>query len=260
MEIIVCIKQVPDTTEVRIDPETKTLIREGVSSTINPYDKYALEAALRLREEYGGKISAISMGPPQAADAIRETYSRGVDAGYLLTDSSFAGADTLATAYTLAAGIRKIGRFDLIICGKQAIDGDTAQVGPELAELLDIPQVAYVRKIGISEGLLIVERELEGRFEKIELSLPALFTVTNEVGELRSPSLKEVLKAKNREVVRWGAEDLGVERDRIGLSGSATRVVKIFYPPKREDREILEGDTGKVVGRLIDEFKKRMII
>lgn len=260
MEIIVCIKQVPDTTEVKIDPETNTLIREGVPSIINPFDEYALEAAFQLQEKYGDRICAISMGPPQAEEAIRKAYSLGVDAGYLLTDKCFAGADTLATAHTLAAGIRKIGKFDLIICGKQAIDGNTAQVGPELAELLNIPQVAYVRKIEVFDNLVKVERELESTYEKIELNLPALLTVTNQIGDMRFPSLKGVLKAKNKEVVRWGAEDLEIDGDQVGLSGSATRVVKIFTPPKREDREILEGDTAQVTSRLIEELKKRMII
>lgn len=260
MEIVVCIKQVPDTAEVKVDPQTNTLIREGVPSVINPFDKYALEAALQLRERFGGKIKVISMGPPQAEEAIQETYSLGIDEGYLLTDRAFAGADTLATAYTLATGIRKIGGFDLIICGKQAIDGDTAQVGPELAELLSIPQVAYVRKLEILDGLLRVERELEERAETIELLLPALITVTNQIGELRSPSLKGVLKAKGREIICWRAEDLEIDRGRIGLSGSATRVVRIFTPPKREDREILKGDVKEVTTRLVQELKKRMII
>lgn len=260
MEIIVCIKQVPDTTEARIDPETNTLIREGVPSIINPFDEYALEAAFQLRERYGGRVCAITMGPPQAEEILRKAYSLGVDEAYLLSDRSFAGADTLATAYTLAAGIRKIKRFDLIICGKQAIDGDTAQVGPELAELLDIPQVAYVRKIEVFGNTIRVERELEDTCEKIELTLPGLLTVTNQIGQLRPPSLKYVLKAKNKEIVRWGAEDLEIDKSRIGLPGSATRVVKIFTPPKREAKEILKGDVGEVTTRLIEELKKRMII
>lgn len=259
MDIVVCIKQVPDTEQVRIDPKTNTLIREGIPGTINPFDKYALEAALQVRDRYGARIRVITMGPPQAEEILRQAYALGVDEAYLLTDRRFGGADTLATSRTLASAIKKIGRFDLVICGKQAIDGETAQVGPELAGLLDLPQVTYVRKIELIDSSLRVECELEEGYERIDVGLPALITVTNRIGELRSPSLSGVLAAKKKGITVWGLEDLGLQEERVGLLGSPTRVIRVFSPPPRERREILKGDTREVVSQLIDRIKEFMV-
>lgn len=260
MNIIVCIKQVPDTTEVKIDKKTNTLIREGVPSIINPFDKNAVEEALRLKEKQGGKVVVISMGPFQVQEALRETIAMGVDEAILLSDKAFAGADTLATSYTLAMAIKKLGDFDLVICGKQAIDGDTAQVGPELGEMLNIPQVAYVRKISIEDGKAVVERVMEDGYELMEVTLPFLMTVTKEINEPRHASLKGVLKAKKKEIPVWGAKELGVDESKVGLKGSATQVIKIFSPPPKEGSRMLEGTPEEMIQELISNLKKRKII
>jgi electron transfer flavoprotein beta subunit len=260
MKIIVCIKQVPDTTEVKIDPSTNTLIREGIPCIINPFDKNAIEEAIRLREIHGGEVIVLSMGPLQVKEALREALAMGADEALLLSDKAFAGADTLATSYTLAMAIKKLGDYDLIICGKQAIDGDTAQVGPELGEILEIPQVAYVRKIDIEDRRVVLERVMEDGYELLETSLPLLITVTKEINEPRHPSLKGVLRAKKKEIIVWSAKDLMAEEDKIGLNGSATQVVKIFNPPPREGSQILEGELNIVVDKLIKNLKERKII
>ena len=198
MHIIVLVKQVPDTSEVKINRETNTLIRDGVPSIINPYDRYAIEEAIRLREKHGGKVTAVTMGPPQAAEALKEAVSLGVDDVVLLSDRAFAGADTWATSYALSQGIRKVGNFDLVIAGKQAIDGDTAQVGPGIAATLDIPQITYVRKIDeIKDKTIKAERATEEGYEVVESSLPCLITVVKEINTPRLPSLKGKIKAKN---------------------------------------------------------------
>lgn len=236
MQIIACLKQVPDTAEVKIDQKTNTLIREGVPSIINPFDLNAVEEGLLLRERFGGTLTVISMGPPQVETALRDVLSLGADRAVLLCDRAFAGADTLATSYTLAAGIKKIGSFDLILCGKQAIDGDTAQVGPEIAEWLDIPHLAYVRSIdevlsvGPTKTRITVSRSMEGGYEQVSASLPALLTVVREINEPRLPSYRASLQAKIKEIALWGASDLSTEPERIGITGSPTRVSRVFVP------------------------------
>ncbi len=261
MNIIVCIKQVPDTTDVRINPETNTLIREGVESIINPFDLYAIEEAVRLKEEHGGKVTVISMGPPQVESALREALSLGVDEAVHLCDRAFAGSDTLATAYTLAAGIRKIEDHDLVICGKQASDGDTAQVGPGIAVNLDIPQITNVKKIEeIGSEKITAERMMEEGYEVVEASLPALITVVKDINEPRLPSLKGKLKAKKQEITVWTASDIGAEEDRLGLDGSPTQVVKIFSPPARSGGEIFRGEVDEMVAKLEGELKRLKII
>lgn len=255
MQIIVCIKQVPNTADVRIDPSTNTLIREGVESIVNPFDMYAIEESIRLREKYGGKITVISMGPMQAQDALKEAVSMGIDEAVLLSDRAFAGSDTLATSYTLANAIKKIGQFDLIICGKQASDGDTAQVGPGIAVHLDLPQITYVRKIEeVKEKYIRVERLLEEGYEVIESSLPALITVVKEINEPRLPSLKGKIKASKMTIPVWNAGEIQADTDRIGLRGSPTVVNKIFSPPKRPGGKILKGEAKQVVEELVREW------
>lgn len=261
MNIIVCIKQVPDTTEVRLDPETHTLIREGVPCIINPFDMYAIEEGLRLKEKHGGKVTALSMGPPQAEAALREAISLGVDEGIILCDAAFKGSDTLATSYALSEGIKKIGSFDLIICGKQASDGDTAQVGPGIAVHLDLPQVAFVRKIReVKDGELTVERMMEEGYDVIQAPLPALLTVVKEINEPRMPSLKGKMKAKKAQIVTWGINDLNVEVGRVGLDGSPTYVEKIFTPPQRLAGQVWHGDAPNLTNRLLDELEKNKIV
>ncbi|MFC1461435.1 electron transfer flavoprotein subunit beta/FixA family protein [Verrucomicrobiota bacterium] len=260
MHIVVCIKQVPDTADVKIDPETHTLIREGVASIINPFDMYAIEEALRLKEKLGGKVTALTMGPPQAEDALREAVSMGVDAGILVSDRAFAGSDTWATGYTLAKALQKIGDADLVVCGKQASDGDTAQVGPGIAAHLDLPQITYVRKIEeIDPDHVVAERSLEDGYESIWSPLPCLLTVVKEINEPRLPSLKGKLAARKAEFIHWKAEDLSCEPDKIGLDGSPTKVVKIFVPPAREGGEVLEGEPEDVVPELIEKLKDAVV-
>ncbi len=256
MRIIVCVKQVPDVTEVRIDPKTNTLIREGVPGIMNPYDLHAIEAALQIREKVGGKVTTITMGPPQAEEVLREAISMGVDDAVLLTDRRFAGADTWATAYTLSRAASKIG-FDLIICGKQAIDGDTAQVGPEMAEFLDIPHVSYVRKIeNVSDAEIVIERLMDDCYEKIALTLPALITVVKELNIPRPPSIRGKMAAKKANIPRWNADDIEAEEDKIGLKGSPTMVKNIFAPPPRGERRMLEGSPEEQVDSLIRELRR----
>ena len=261
MNIIVCIKQVPDTTDVRIDPETNTLVRSGIACIINPFDMYAIEEGLRLKEKFGGKVTVITMGPPQAEEALREAISLGADEAILISDRAFAGSDTWATSYTLSRAIHKVGDYDLVICGKQAIDGDTAQVGPGISAHLDIPQVTYVKKIeevDVAKKYMRAERMTEEGYEIIESPLPCLLTVVKEINEPRLPSLKGKMRAKKAEIKKWEAKDLDTDPDLIGLNGSPTKVVKIFTPPPRKGGQILEGDAKeisvKLAGLLKDEI------
>ncbi len=261
MNVIVSIKQVPDTTEVKINPQTNTLVREGVASIINPFDMYAIEESLRIREKCGGRVTVITMGPPQAEDALRSTLALGVDDAVLLSDHEFAGADTLVTGYTLAAGVRKLGEFDLIICGKQAADGDTAQVGPQLAHRLGIPFVTFVKKIEeIRPGYLRVERMVETGYETVETKLPALITVVKEINEPRMESLRGKMKAAKAQINVFGASDLDVDPSCLGLKGSPTQVVTIFTPPPRPTGKIFEGEPDTVVEKLTSELKERGLI
>ena len=256
MNIIVCIKQVPETADVRINPETNTLIREGVQSIINPFDMYAIEEGIQLKERFGGKVTVVTMGPPQAESALRETISLGADEAVLVSDRAFAGSDTWATSYTLAAVIRKIKEFDLIICGKQASDGDTAQVGPGIAAHLDLPQVTYVKKVEhIDEKQAKVERMTEEGYEVVETPLPCVFTVVKEINTPRLPSLKGMMRSKKAAIIKWTAADLAVEPEYLGLSGSPTQVVKIFTPPPRTGGQIFEGETTDIVEKLVSAVK-----
>jgi electron transfer flavoprotein beta subunit len=251
LNIVVCIKQVPDTTDVKIDPKTNTLIREGVESIMNPFDRYAVEEALRLKEKHEGKVTVVTMGPPQAETILREAISMGADEGVLLSDRAFAGSDTWATSYTLANGIKALGKFDLIICGKQAADGDTAQVGPGISVHLNIPQLTYVKKVEKSESNTItVERLIEEGYEVIEAKLPCLMTVVKEINEPRIPSLKGMMKSKKAEIKVLSAADLDVKAEYLGLDGSPTQVVKIFSPPERQKGEMLQGDVPDIVDKL----------
>ncbi|MBF0530024.1 MAG: electron transfer flavoprotein subunit beta/FixA family protein [Deltaproteobacteria bacterium] len=263
MNIVVCIKQVPETHNVQIDPETKTLRRAGVASIVNPYDMYAVETALRLKDRFGGTVTALTMGPPQAESALRSVVEYGVDEVMLLSDRAFAGADTWATSYTLSKGIQKISSFDLIICGKQAVDGDTAQVGPGLAERLDLSFVCFVRKIVEADpqaGRLVVERMMDDGYDVVETPLPALITVVKEIGEPRVPSIRGKMKAKKMAIPVLGAADLGVDPQSIGLDGSPTRVVDVFAPKPRGRRMKIEGPAEGQAGRLLSILAEEKII
>ena len=261
MKIIVCLKQVPGTTEVKIDSRTNTLIRQGIKNIINPFDAYALEEGVRLKERFGGEVTVICMGPPQAEEALREAVSLGSDRAILLSDGDFAGADTLATAYTLSRAIEKIGEYDLVICGRQTIDGDTGQVGPELAEMLEKPFIAYVSAIEeINEGLMRVQRMVEDGHEIIETPLPSVITVVKEINVPRLPSLRGIARAKSANIPAWNAEELGADRSLTGLSGSATRVIKVFTPQRTSHGEILRGELESQVGSLIGKLKDSRLI
>jgi electron transfer flavoprotein beta subunit len=261
MHIVVCIKQVPDTTEVRIDPERGTLIREGVQSILNPLDAYALEGALQLRERCGGRVTAMTMGPPQAAAVLREALACGCDDAVMLSDRAFAGADTWATSYTLAAAVRKLGDVDLVLCGKQAVDGDTAQVGPGMAVHLDWPQATYVRKLQeATEDHLVAERLTDHGNETLRLPLPAVVTVLKDLGIPRLPTLAGVMRARRAELTAWGADDLQVEQDQLGLDGSPTRVVRVFTPPPRGECLMLEGEPARAARELVGALKDKKVL
>jgi len=238
LNIIVCIKQVPDTTDVKINPETNTLVREGIHNIINPFDLYAIEEALRLKEKFGGKVFIISLGPPQSISALKEAVGMGADEAIQLSDRAFAGSDSWSTSYTLALAIKKIGYFDIILCGKQAIDGDTGQVGPGIASQLGITQLTYVFKIirlDPETGAITVERLLEEGREIVEARLPALLTVVKDINQPRQATLSHIRRASKLLIPTWTADDLpGADFSRLGLKGSPTQVIKIFSPPKRE--------------------------
>jgi electron transfer flavoprotein beta subunit len=259
MEIVVCIKQVPENTEVKINPKTNTLMREGVKGIINPFDMYAIEEALRVKENRGGKVTVLTMGPPQAEESLREAISLGCDEAILVSDRAFAGSDTLATSYTLAKAIEKIGHFDLIFCGKQAMDGDTAQVGPGIATLLDIPQVTFVKKIAkIENDKLQVERMIEEGFEVISAPLPCLLTVVKEINTPRLPSLKGKMRAKSVQVKMWTSKDLNVEHGRLGLEGSPTWVIKVFNPEPRHGGQVFHGEPEELVEKLFGIIREEI--
>lgn len=261
MNIVVCIKQVPGTTEIKINPETNTLIREGVKSIINPFDTYAVEEAVRLKERYGGKVTVITMGPLQAEEALRETIAVGADEAILVSDRTFAGSDTLATAYVLAVTIAKIAQYDLIICGKQTLDGDTGQVGPELAERLGLPFIAYVSKIEETDHSFIrLQRLIEDGHQVIETALPAVISVTKEINVPRLPSLRGMMKAKSVPVSVWTAQDLNIAPEKVGVSGSPTRVIKVFFPQRVRQGQVLKGKPEEQVDQLAEKLQELKLI
>lgn len=255
LNIIVCVKQVPGTNEVKMNKETNTIIREGVEAIINPFDTYAIEEGLRLKDKTSGKVTVMSMGIPSVADLLKETVALGVDDTILLSDRAFAGADTLATSYALSMGVRKIGSFDLIICGKQATDGDTAQVGPSLAEKLGIPHTTYVRKIEeIREGYIRCQRLTEDGYEVIEMPLPAVITVVKEINEPRLPSIKGMMRAKKAVVTVWTADDINADKELCGLKGSPTQVVRTFVPVHDIQSEMIEGKPEEQAEKLAEKL------
>ena len=253
MNIVVCVKQVPDTAEVRIDPATNTLVRQGVPSILNPFDKQALETALLLKDAKGGKVVVLTMGPPQATDILKEAIAMGADEAVLLSDRAFAGADTLATSYTLAKAIEKLAPVDLVLCGKQAIDGDTAQVGPEIAAHLGWAQVTYAVNIKEEETILRIEREYEDCSQVITGSLPMVVTVNRAAKEPRFASIKGKMRANRTAIPTWTAADLTVDGKKIGLDGSPTQVSRIFSP-------VLPQAKGEVlVGMGAEEAAKTLV-
>lgn len=256
MNIICCIKQVPDTADIKIDPETNTLIRSGVESIINPFDLVALEAALALKDTYGGTVAVISMGPPQAEQALRESVSLGADKAILLSDRAFAGADTLATGYTLARAIQKLaqtGPVDLVMCGKQAIDGDTAQVGPGIATRLGYTQFTYVteiKAIDLAQRYITVKRKVEGGIEVIRGPLPAVLTAELDLAKPRRGSLPQLIHSLRADIPLWNADAIEGDPLKLGLKGSPTWVKRIFSPPQKEGGPVF--DAGQDPRQAVD--------
>lgn len=259
MNIVVCIKQVPDTNEVKIDPVTGTLIREGVPSIINPDDKNALEEALTLRDKYDGKVTVITMGPPQADKALREALAMGADEAILITDRAFGGADTLATSRVLAAAIRKL-PYDIVFAGRQAIDGDTAQVGPEIAEHLDLPQVTYVENVEIQGKELRIKRALEDGYEMLRVQAPVLLTAIKELNVPRYMNVKNIFEAFKREVTIWTSADIEVEKTLLGLAGSPTKVRKSMTKEAKGKGEVINMPPKEAAHYAISKLKEKHFI
>lgn len=254
MKIVVCIKQVPDTNEVRINPETGTLIRQGVPSIINPDDMNAIEQALAIKDSRDDvQVTILSMGPPQADVAVREAYAMGADEAILLSDRAFAGSDTWATATILAAAIRKIGDYDIIFCGRQAIDGDTAQVGPELAEFLSIPQVTYVEGLEVRDTDVTVRRATEDGYMTIEAPMPVLLTAVKDLNSPRYPHMRGIYEAyeEGDHFKVWGQSDIEADLSQIGIKNSPTNVKKSFVPDKSRTSVELTGTVPEIATQLI---------
>ncbi|MGY8684412.1 electron transfer flavoprotein subunit beta/FixA family protein [Bradyrhizobium sp. UFLA05-153] len=266
MHNVVCIKQVPDSAQIRVHPVTNTIMRQGVPTIVNPYDLFALEAALELRDKIGGEITVLTMGPPAAEDSLRKALTFGADRAVLLTDRVFAGADTLATTYALATAIRKIGEEygppDLIFAGKQTIDGDTAQVGPGIAKRLGVVQLTYVAEItslDLAARAIEVERRAEGGVQVLRTKLPCLITMLEATNEIRRGGMRDALRAARTEIAKWNAQDAGVaDISKCGLKGSPTIVKRVFAPPKRAEKAMMVEGAEQPVPALIDAiFKHR---
>lgn len=261
MNIVVCIKQVPGSTEVRINAETNTLVREGVEGIINPFDTYAIEEGVRLKERFGGKVTILTMGPPQADAILRESIEVGADEGILVSDRAFAGSDTLATSYVLSKAIEKIADYDLIISGKQTMDGDTGQVGPGIAQRLGIPFVAYVSSVEeIGDGKMKAQRMTDEGHEIVESPVPCVMSVSKEINVPRLPSIRGKMKAKSAQFTVWSAQDLGIEEDKVGVAGSPTWVMQIFSPKRDRYSEILEGKPDEKVSQLCEKLSEAKVI
>jgi electron transfer flavoprotein beta subunit len=261
LNIVVCIKQVPETTEVEFDEETGRLKREGVAAVINPFDEYAIEEGLKIKEAYGGTVKVLTMGPPWAADALRGAIAMGADEGYLATDRAFAGADTWATSFTLAKVIEYMGGCDLVICGLKTTDGDTGQTGPEMAEQMGIPHVCYVNQVvGINDDKVTLKRIMDDGIETLEAPLPLLISVSKDINQPRLATLRGRLKAKRAEIKEITNNDLGIDPKEIGLDGSFTRVIKIFEPETHEAGEVVEGSLDELVDALFNKLQECKVV
>ena len=253
MKILVFIKQVPNTDNVKLDPATGNLRRDGVESVMNPLDAHALEAAIQLKEKYGATVAAVSMGPPQAADTLKKALALGCDEAYLLSDRAFGGADTYATAYTLSKAAEKIGGYDLLLFGRNATDGDTAQTGPAAAAFLDLPQATLVSKLDLQDGWLYCERALEEGREKLKIKLPAVAAVCDEINTPRLPSLINIMKAAKKPITVWGAEDIGADKSLCGTAGSPSSTKKVFEPPRRNtNTRYFTGTPEEMAAQFVD--------
>jgi electron transfer flavoprotein beta subunit len=261
MNIIVCVKQVPDSTRVKVDPKTSTLIRAGVPSILNPYDHFALCQALKIKKTMGANITVLSMGPRQANGVIRLALALGADKGVLLCDRAFAGSDTWATSYALATAIRKIGSYDLILCGQMAIDGDTAQTGPGIAYHLGIPQITFCDGVECDGKKVTVKKIIDGGHRIMEADLPALITATMPQDYIAQyPSFIGAVSAQTKPSLTWSAADIGAHAGKLGLNGSPTRVDRIFPPPERTKGETFKGGSVEMAAKIIEILKKEAII
>ena len=262
MKIVVCVKQVPGTNDATIDPETKRIVREGIKAIMNPFDTYAVEEAVRIKERVGGEVVVLTMGPSRAESVLREAISVGADAGVLLSGRAFGGSDTWATSYALAKAIEKIGGVDLVLCGKQAIDGDTAQVGPGIAAQLGWAQATYVMEItDLGSSTITTRRMHEDGWDLSELVLPAVLTVVKDINQPRVPTLKGRLAAQKLQIPVWSDEDIGADVELIGLNGSPTRVVSTAAPPPRgRTTLVLDGAPREIAGALVRELRLRSLV
>ncbi|HAH06926.1 MAG TPA: electron transfer flavoprotein subunit beta [Elusimicrobia bacterium] len=261
MRTVVCVKQVPDTTEVKVDPQTGTLIRAGVPSILNPYDHFAVEWALKLKARHGGEVTVLTMGPPQAKAVLQLALALGCDRAMLLSDRAFAGSDTWATSYALARAVKKIGKFDLILCGQQAIDGDTAQVGPGVAQSLHIPQITFCDSIEVEGRKAKVQRHIDDGYEIVEAKLPVLCTMSlPHAHPLPWPSFPKVAQARSKVLEVWTAADIGAEPEKIGLKGSPTQVHKVYPPPLRAKGTVFTGSASEMASKLLDILRQENFI
>ena len=261
MKILVCVKQVPDTNEVKIDPVKGTLIRDGVPSILNPDDANALEAALMLKDKDPDvEIAVLTMGPPQAGDMLRECLATGADEAYLLSDRAFGGADTCATSTTIAAGIRKVEGVDVIFAGRQAIDGDTAQVGPQVAQRLGIPVVTYVQSIRMDEDKVTVQRQMEDGYEVVEVKLPCLLTCVKELNEPRYMSVGGIVDAYQKDITVWNHMDVELDPADCGLNASPTQVFRSFTPPQKGKGEMLSGTVQEMAEALVGKLAEKHLV
>ncbi|MEG1633891.1 MAG: electron transfer flavoprotein subunit beta/FixA family protein [Oscillospiraceae bacterium] len=261
MKILVFVKQVPDTDDVQLDPKTGNLRREGVKSMMNPLDANAVEAALLLREKYGGSVAALCMGPPQASEVLKKALGMGCDEGFLLSDRAFGGADTLATAYTLAKAAQKVGDYDLLLFGRHAVDGDTAQTGPATAAFLDIPQITLAASIDVEDGWVVCDRILGATRQRVKAKMPALVTVCGDINKPRYATPINIMRAQKKPRTTWGADDLGCERPRVGVPGSPSSTKGIFAPPKRNtDTTYFTGEPEAMAKAFADMLEAEHII
>jgi electron transfer flavoprotein beta subunit len=261
LNIVICIKQVPETTEVEFDKETGRLKREGVAAVINPFDEYALETGLRLKEKYGGRVKVVSMGPPMAEQALRDSIAMGADEGWLVTDRVFGGADTWATSLTVAKAIQHIGLFDIIICGLKTTDGDTGQTGPEMAEHLGVPCISYVSQVvDFRDQKLVLKRNLDDGVETLEACLPLIITVSKDVGQPRLATLRGRIAAKKALIKQITNKEIGLNPKELGLDGSYTRVIKIFTPEAHAMGEVIEGSPDQLAEAIYQKLKEVKIV
>lgn len=261
MNVVVCVKQVPEIEQVRVDEASGRVVHPAGAEMVNPFDMYAIEEALRIKEKEGGKVTAISLGPKENQTALREALSLGVDEAVLLNDQSSLVEDPIATARVLAAGIKKLDRFDLVLCGKQAVDDDSAQVGPALAEFLSLPQVLFVRKIReLSDGKVIVERTTEEGYDLVESGLPAVLSVVKEINEPRLPSLKGKMRAKKAPITEWSQAELSETMSQLPGGETNLKSLKVSPPPLRPKGEMLTGTPEEVSEKLVEKLKGLQVI